>query len=90
MIEMGMEFTDLTDFLDEKCIHEENAELVLDYLNDPSYMNPLKANFRQQANPHAQIQAQGYNYVPDARLAGQRGNDSGLPPMPLQQQMQIQ
>ena len=67
MIEMGMEYTDLADFLDDKCIHEENPELIIDYLNDPSYMNPLKANFIQAPNQHANLQAQGYGYVPDPR-----------------------
>ena len=53
MIEMGMEYTDLVDFLDDKSIHEENPELILDFLNDPSYMNPLKVNFVQAPNAHA-------------------------------------
>ena len=64
MIEMGMEYTDLVDFLDEKSIHEENPELILDFMTDPSYVNPLKANFLQPMNPHAQLQAQGYSYQP--------------------------
>ena len=45
MIDMGMDYAALTDFLEERCIHEENPELVLDYMNDPSYVNPLKMNF---------------------------------------------
>ena len=68
MIEMGMEYTDLADFLDDKSIHEENPELILDFLNDPSYVNPLKVNFIQAPNAHAQLQAQGYGYQPDPRL----------------------
>ena len=67
MIEMGMEYTDLADFLDDKSIHEENPELILDFLNDPSYVNPLKVNFIQAPNAHAQLQAQGYGYQPDPR-----------------------
>lgn len=53
MIEMGMEYTDLADFLEDKSIHEENPELILDFLNDPSYVNPLKVNFIQAPNAHA-------------------------------------
>ena len=53
MIEMGMEYTDLVDFLDDKSIHEENPELILDFLTDPSYVNPLKVNFIQAPNAHA-------------------------------------
>merc|ERR1719491_2912101 len=67
MIEMGMDFVEVQDFLDDKCIHEENAELVIDHLQNPGYMNPLKANFVQAPNAHANLQAQGYGYMPDAR-----------------------
>jgi len=57
MIAMGFEYTDLVDFLDDKCIHEENHELILDYLHEPSYVNPLKASFLQAPNLHANLQA---------------------------------
>lgn len=69
MVDMGMDLIELQDFLDDKCIHEENPELVIDYLQNPNYINPLKAMFAQAPNPHAHLQAQGYNYVPDARLS---------------------
>jgi len=52
MVGMGMDLIEVQDFLDEKCIHEENPELVLDFLNSPQYLNPLKANFIQAPNPH--------------------------------------
>ena len=55
MIDMGMEYTALADFLEDRCIHEENPELVLDYMNDQMYVNPLKANFLQAPNPHANL-----------------------------------
>ena len=42
---MGMDFVEVTDFLDDKCIHEENPELVIDHMANPQYVNPLKANF---------------------------------------------
>ena len=45
MIEMGMDFVEVTDFLDDKCIHEENPELVIDHLHNPGYMNALSSNF---------------------------------------------
>ena len=64
MVGMGMDLIEVQDFLEDKCIHEENPELVLDYMNNPQYLNPLKANFIQAPNPHANLQAQGYNYMP--------------------------
>ena len=85
MIEMGMEYTDLADFLDDKSIHEENPELILDFLNDPSYVNPLKVNFIQAPNAHAQLQAQGYGYQPDLRQQ-QAAAKGGRRMMPPQQQ----
>jgi len=65
MVEMGMDLIEVQDFLDEKCIHEENPELVIDHLQSVHYLNPLRANFIQAPNPHAQLQAQGYAYVPE-------------------------
>ena len=78
MVDMGMDLIEVQDFLDDKSIHEENPELVIDYYQNPHYVNPLKANFAQPVNPHARLQAQGYNYVPDqngpARLMQQQSN----------------
>ena len=64
MVGMGMDLIEVQDFLDDKCIHEENPELVIDNLHNPQYLNPLKANFIQAPNPHLNLQAQGYNYQP--------------------------
>lgn len=30
-----MDLIEVQDFLDDKCIHEENPELVIDYLQSP-------------------------------------------------------
>jgi hypothetical protein len=38
---MGLDFTDVADFLEDKCIAEFNVELVIDYCKDPKYINPL-------------------------------------------------
>lgn len=35
MVDMGMDLIEVTDFLDDKCIHEENPEIVIDYLQNP-------------------------------------------------------
>jgi hypothetical protein len=54
---MGMEYTEIANFLEDRCIHEENPELILDFMNDATYVNPLRANFMQPVNPHAHLQA---------------------------------
>jgi len=45
MVEMGMDLIEVQDFLDDKSIHEENPELVIDFYQNPHYVNPLKVNF---------------------------------------------
>ena len=35
MVDMGMDLIEVTDFLDDKFIHEENPEIVIDYLQNP-------------------------------------------------------
>lgn len=57
MVEMGMDLIEVKDFLEDKCIHEENPELVLDHLSNPQYMNALRSNFVPKANIHANLQA---------------------------------
>ena len=47
MVGMGMDLMQVKDFIEEKCIHEENPELLLDWLDRPTYVNALKANFKQ-------------------------------------------
>ena len=42
MTDMGMDLMSVKDFLEDKCIHEENPELLLDWLDKPNYMNVLK------------------------------------------------
>ena len=45
MADMGMDLLEVQNFLDETSIHEENPELVIDYHQNPHYVNPLKINF---------------------------------------------
>lgn len=40
--DMGLDLFKVQDFIEEKGIPEMNMELVLDYINNPSYVNPLK------------------------------------------------
>ena len=65
MVEMGMDLYEVKDFLENKCIHEENPQILLDHMTDPYYINTIKNGFAKQANIHAHLQAQGYNYMPD-------------------------
>ena len=64
MVGMGMDMMAVKDFIEDKCIHEENPELLLDWLDRPVYVNALKSNFRQPVNPNAAY-AGGYNYMPN-------------------------
>lgn len=43
---MGMDFTDVKDFLEDKGIPEYNIELVLDNLKRPNYQNSLRIHFK--------------------------------------------
>lgn len=70
MVEMGMDLIEVSDFLDDKCIHEENPEHVIDHLQNPNYINALKRNFIQAPNPMAAVQQHGYGYMPDPRMSG--------------------
>ena len=65
----GLDLMQVKDFLDDKCVYEENQDLVLDLLTNPLYVNPLKQNFQQPTNPHA-VLAGGYDYVPN--MVGQQ------------------
>ena len=42
MVEMGMDIIEVQDFLEDKSIHEENPELIIDHLHNPHFVNPLK------------------------------------------------
>ena len=48
MTDMGMDIMQVKDFIEEKGIHEENPELVLDHMGKPTYANALKFSFEQQ------------------------------------------
>ena len=69
MTGMGMDIMAVKDFLEDKCIHEENPELLLDWLDRPTYVNALKSNYRPPQNPNAAY-AGGYNYVPNQPVGG--------------------
>lgn len=45
MSEMGMDIMQIKDFLEDKGLHEENPEIILDHLNNPHYRNVLKENY---------------------------------------------
>ena len=47
MVNMGLDLIEVKDFLEDKGIHEENPEIVLDYLTDNRYTNSLKTAFEQ-------------------------------------------
>jgi len=64
MTDMGMDLMTVKDFLDDKCIHEENPELVLDWVDRPNYINALKSNFKPPVNPAAGMGG-GYGYNPN-------------------------
>lgn len=51
MQEMGMDHYLVTDFLDDKCIPENNPELVLDHTNNPNYINRLTPNNMRLSQP---------------------------------------
>ena len=69
MVGMGMDIMAVKDFIEEKCIHEENPELLLDWLDRPQYVNALKYNYKAPQNPNAAF-AGGYNYVPNQPVGG--------------------
>ena len=63
MTGMGMDLMTVKDFLDEKGIHEENPELLLDWLDRSNqYVNALKSSYIAPVNPNAAL-AGGYGYM---------------------------
>jgi len=48
--EMGMDFMEVNDFLEEKGIPECNIELVIDYIKDSKYVNRLKKGKSERSN----------------------------------------
>lgn len=71
-----MDIMTVKDFLDEKCIHEENPELVLDWMDKPQYMNALKMHYKPPVNPNAGIGA-GYGYNPNQGMMPPQGMNPG-------------
>ena len=43
---MGMEYTDVKDFIEDKGLHEYSHEIVLDQMRNASYVNPLMRGIR--------------------------------------------
>ena len=50
-VDLGYDLIAVQDFIEEQGIYEENIEIVLDHLNDPSFVNPLKRNYVPPQNP---------------------------------------
>ena len=48
MVDMGENYESVKNFIEEQAIHEENPELVLDYMGKSTYANVLKSSFSQQ------------------------------------------
>ena len=40
---MGMDMYAVADFIDQKCIVEKDVGIVCDHLQNPNYINPLRA-----------------------------------------------
>lgn len=58
MVQMGMDLYEVNDFLDQKCIPENNPEWIIDNLQNPNYQNNLKVAQQQGYMPPGQ-QPQG-------------------------------
>ena len=71
MVNRGMDIMQVREFIEEQGIHEENPELVLDYMGKPAYRNALKHSFDHQRTVSQNAgYAQGYNFVPNTQLIG--------------------
>ena len=68
--DLGYDLMAVKDFIEDKCIVEENAELVLDYLTNPTYVNPLKQNLQPVDKP----KTFDYGYVDPTMSAGMVSN----------------
>jgi hypothetical protein len=51
MVELGYDLFGVKDFVEEQGIYEESAEIVIDYLNNPNYVNQLKRQYLPPFNP---------------------------------------
>jgi len=45
MTDMGMNKQEVTRFIEEKGMFEENPEIIIDNMNNPRYINPLKTGW---------------------------------------------
>ena len=45
MVDMGMDFEQVKEFIEDKAIHEENPELLLDHMGKRIYSNALKQSY---------------------------------------------
>ena len=48
-INMGMDYVDVKDFLEDKGIVENNVEIVIDYMKHHGYVNPLRKQINKQS-----------------------------------------
>lgn len=48
MTEMGMNQQQVTNFIEEKGMFEENPELIIDNLDNPQYVNSLRLKYQQE------------------------------------------
>ena len=62
--QMGMDMYAVADFIDQKCIVEKDVGTVCDHLQNPNYMNPLRAQGFQIAQPQQIIQQNFANSNP--------------------------
>ena len=51
--DMGMDFLEVSDFIETKCIAEANHEIIIDHIKNPAYTNKLRINRDGGANPFA-------------------------------------
>ena len=47
-IELGLEYTDIVDFIEEKGLQEASHDLLLDAINNPNYINKVYQKFQAQ------------------------------------------
>ncbi len=54
MVEMGMDLIEVKDFIEDRGMFEENPEIIIDQMNNPRYINPLRAGWQAQQQPRQQ------------------------------------
>lgn len=45
MSEMGMDANQVRDFIENKCMFEENPEIIIDNMDNPRYVNSLRVKY---------------------------------------------